>query len=337
MEKSMVCGKCGNSIKDDAVYCPFCGERVANGFNSCTIHAEPLDLSKSFDDKGKKKHSTLWITLGVMGGVVLTAVVVLLIIFFIPKKSYDVLSDGSETLSVFSVETSIPTVAELNTEIERIKPTAALTDATFSISKSDIEAEIEKIRTYYYSPGSDDKKIVLDNGTDGWHYSRDYRYHQDRLVFAFIFDGTEEHRLYFLDDHMIRYIDENHVIYDFPDTKSYQSWAEKAIKEAYALIDNGMQDVNTSAWLGIWKAESGESLEIYGETDNGLTLIFHKFSEQGNMMNIDYEMEFDNDNKTQVSEIGGPESHGGWEYILVLSDNYITVKSRYPDQLYFKE
>ena len=40
--------------------------------------------------------------------------------------------------------------------------------------------------------------------------------------------------------------------------------------------------------------------------------------------------------KTIASEIGSPNDHGGWEYTFVLTNDYITVKSRYPDQIFYK-
>lgn len=106
-------------------------------------------------------------------------------------------------------------------------------ETTFSITQSEIDSEIEKIRTYYYSPSSGDTKKVIEKGQNNWNYSRDYRYHNGKLVFAFVFNGTEEHRLYFKDDHMIRYIDENHTTYDYPNTNKYSSWEKKVLAEAY--------------------------------------------------------------------------------------------------------
>ena len=92
-----------------------------------------------------------------------------------------------------------------------------------------------------------------------------------------------------------------------------------------------------AAWLGTWTSDSGESLEIYGVSETGLSLIFNKFIENGEMGSYDYEMEFDNADNTVASEIGGPMDHGGWEYTFVLGDGYITVESRYPDQVFHRE
>ena len=92
-----------------------------------------------------------------------------------------------------------------------------------------------------------------------------------------------------------------------------------------------------SEWLGTWMAETGESLEIYDVSETGLSLIFHKIIETGELRSYDYEMEFDDADQTIASEIGGPMDHGGWEYTFVLGDGIITVESRYPDQIFYRE
>lgn len=76
-----------------------------------------------------------------------------------------------------------------------------------------------------------------------WNYSRDYRFHDSQLVFAFVFDGTEEHRLYFKDDHMIRYIDERHTTYDYPDSAQFSYWENKVLREAYTLIESNKNNI----------------------------------------------------------------------------------------------
>jgi len=92
-----------------------------------------------------------------------------------------------------------------------------------------------------------------------------------------------------------------------------------------------------SEWLGTWMAETGESLEIYDVSETGLSLVFHKIIETGELRSYDYEMEFDDVDQTIASEIGGPMDHGGWEYTFVLGDGIITVESRYPDQIFYRE
>lgn len=96
----------------------------------------------------------------------------------------------------------------------------------------DVESEVAKIRTLYYAtqddPGTEDvrgdvsyyaqsgrvTKIVCQGGYNNWGYSREYFYDNGKLYFAFIFKGTEEHRLYFKDGTLIRYIDDHGTVMD---------------------------------------------------------------------------------------------------------------------------
>ena len=139
----------------------------------------------------------------------------------------------NEALDYLNPVKSSTTAAESNKAQATTSETKTTKETTFSITQSEIDSEIEKIRTYYYSPSSGDTKKVIEKGQNNWNYSRDYRYHNGKLVFAFVFNGTEEHRLYFKDDHMIRYIDENHITYDYPNTSKYSSWEKKVLAEAY--------------------------------------------------------------------------------------------------------
>lgn len=334
----MICNKCGNTIREDAVFCPICGERVVTDTNKENFEDNKILFTEPMNHKKRKNPYTIWIILGLVVGIVIICLIVFLIIFILPKNSDKDATDTKKAPAVFQVETTDSKPTEQTKVTEEVKATIETTEPPYSISQSDLEAEIEKIRTYYYSPGSEDKKIVLDNGTDGWNYSRDYRFHNNQLVFAFIYDGTEEHRLYFKEDHMIRYIDENHVTYDYPETSKYQSWADKAIEEAYSLINDGddIQIATPSDWLGTWTASTGENLEIYDVSDGGLMLRFNKYSETGSKISIVYPLEFDNDYKTVASEFESNRDDN-WEYTFILGEGYITVTSRYPDQVFYKD
>ena len=89
-----------------------------------------------------------------------------------------------------------------------------------------------------------------------------------------------------------------------------------------------------SPWLGLWTSTSGESLDIYDVSDTGLSLTFHKFSEIGNPMDVAYEMEFDNADKTVASEKGSIDDNGGWEYTFYLGGDTITVTWQQSTQVY---
>ena len=135
-------------------------------------------------------------------------------------------------------------------QMNSMNPMTAMASQGWWISPYDLEQELANIRSWYYSPGEADTKYIKYSGEDGWNYERWYHYHNGRLCFAFIFSGTEEHRLYFKDDHMIRYIDEYHTTYDFGNLSAYTWWEERALSEAY----------------GGWSAPERENTGGYTET-----------------------------------------------------------------------
>lgn len=122
----------------------------------------------------------------------------------------------------------------------------------------DIEAEVLQIREWYY--GLEDNldnlesgqasgikcyydagvpvKIVVEKGQDGWDYTREYYYHDGKFYFAFVYNGAEEHRLYFKEKEMIRYIDENGDTYDYGSNDNYSDWKEKVLKEAEEAVSS---------------------------------------------------------------------------------------------------
>ena len=91
-----------------------------------------------------------------------------------------------------------------------------------------------------------------------------------------------------------------------------------------------------TAWLGRWDADdTDEHFEIYEVTDTGLKVRYNHYTE-GSIELFDYDMEFENDDHTEVSEIGDAADKGGWEYAFILGDGIITVKSQFPDQIFRK-
>ena len=78
-------------------------------------------------------------------------------------------------------------------------------------------------------------KKELIEGADGYNMSRQYYYntYTGKMVFAFVFKGSEEYRLYFEKDKLVRYIDEAGNIVDNPASEKALKMAEHALNEAY--------------------------------------------------------------------------------------------------------
>ena len=81
--------------------------------------------------------------------------------------------------------------------------------------------------------------VKYDAGTNGNKYERRYYFDSlnDELIFAFIFLGKEEYRLYFYKDSIIRYIDDNGRVFDNPEEQYILDKGQDAISEAYVYWD----------------------------------------------------------------------------------------------------
>lgn len=121
---------------------------------------------------------------------------------------------------------------------------------------SDIEKYItDYVRPYYYKvnnniasytektvgskkiwySGKEVVKIELNKGANGYNYSRQYYFDDTtgNLIFAFVFDGTTEYRLYFDVDRMVRFIDNKGTIYNNPTGSQALQMADFVLGEAY--------------------------------------------------------------------------------------------------------
>ena len=203
----------------------------------------------------------------------------------------------------------------------------------FTISPSELEDWIAFIRQCYYTPGDLDTKVVLENGTDGWNYSREYYYHDGQFIFAFIYNGTEEHRLYFKDNHMIRYIDESHTTYDFPNLDAFKDWEQRALEEALKYVS-----VEVSSWKGTWKAEDGESIDINEVNDEGFIMTYNGYQADGSsMFHADHTLAFTDKSHRNATETAESMSDMSWGYAATLSGNTMILSSRYPDKTFYRQ
>ena len=124
---------------------------------------------------------------------------------------------------------------------------------TFKAESMDLEVELAQIEERYYAvqerlnnmeivSGEDVTvfiedgnicNIVIDKGTGGIDYVREYSFGNGRLYFAFVYDEGSEHRFYFVDDMLVRYINEGSEIYDLEAADAYMEFASKYQSEAY--------------------------------------------------------------------------------------------------------
>ena len=88
------------------------------------------------------------------------------------------------------------------------------------------------------------------------------------------------------------------------------------------------------AWEGYWQAEdTEENFEISGVTDEGFKMVFFHY-EEGTIEQFQYDLEYDNSEKTIASEIGSANDHGGWEYTFNFQGDTVLVQFKGLEQVY---
>lgn len=87
----------------------------------------------------------------------------------------------------------------------------------------------------YWHDGKGYIKKKLDAGINGYNYNREYYYDTDsgRIAFAFIYNGSEEYRLYFRTNQLIRYIDSDGAVENNPVSNKALNMGNYVISEAY--------------------------------------------------------------------------------------------------------
>ena len=89
-------------------------------------------------------------------------------------------------------------------------------------------------------------------------------------------------------------------------------------------------------WEGEYQAnDTEEHFRIYDLTDTGFKVEFYHF-EEGLLEKFEYDMEFDNDEKTMASEKGSADDNGGWEYRFAFNGDSITVSWQENVQVYMR-
>lgn len=99
----------------------------------------------------------------------------------------------------------------------------------------DADAELAQIRAWYYTPGTGDVRREVGAGTNGWSYSREYLYHDGVMVFAYVYGGGEEHRLYFKDGTLFYVIETDRSEYRLDETAPFLPMAEQAKTDALSF------------------------------------------------------------------------------------------------------
>ena len=96
----------------------------------------------------------------------------------------------------------------------------------------DVQAAVEEIRSWYYSPDANSVRREANSGDNGWNYAREYLFHDGELVFAYLTDSSAQIRLYFRDGKLIFAIDTDRSEYTGSDLSRFQALADQALSDA---------------------------------------------------------------------------------------------------------
>ena len=142
-------------------------------------------------------------------------------------------SRGYDTLrvTVTGGDTAPAEATQQPAPAETAQPEAG--SSTVQIAENiDVDVELQQIRSWYYNPGAGDVRREISAGTNGWGYSREYLYHNGQLVFAYVYGGGEEHRLYFKDGSLFFVIETDRTEYRLEATEPFLPMAEQAKADA---------------------------------------------------------------------------------------------------------
>ena len=103
-------------------------------------------------------------------------------------------------------------------------------------------------------------------------------------------------------------------------------------KEPEPVIEKTTEDTTVTAtetkpqgWEGSYQSsDTEEHFTIYDVTDKGFKVEFYHY-EEGLLEKFDYDMEYDNEDRTLASQIGSADDNGGWEYCFAFGGPRITV------------
>ena len=217
-----ICCQCGNILKKNALFCNKCGHKLlesqteserGNKCPHCNLILKD-EVMKSIDATPKKKKDN---------GLVFLIVLLVVLIASGCAMGYIYLQNNSVDTETLSIDVSKDDKTENSGKAE-------YTDDNF-----DIEKEVLKIRELYNATQSNSSNLTKKDSVSGkvkyyddssklvrmdipsnsiTSYTKYYYFENGELYFAFVFDGTKENRLYFKNNRLFRWIDEDGEIHD---------------------------------------------------------------------------------------------------------------------------
>ncbi len=232
------CGNCGMVLDENAEFCGNCGYSISkNNTQQPRQVSNKAQTSIQETPSPQKKSSSKII-------VVLVLIILLLISSFVGYVAYNNSKIEKDTHVVSSVQTEKKKDAEPISKDEpspttkekaeaKVGNISENTDLQIDNKIENVSEQVSYIRNAYYEIQNslqtlktindgeitkyyrNNKVVRLDisSGTID-NYTRFYYFDNEKLIFVFCFDGNKENRLYFKDNVLFRWIDENGNTHD---------------------------------------------------------------------------------------------------------------------------
>lgn len=218
-----VCCQCGNILKKNALFCNKCGHKLlesqteserGNKCPHCNLILKD-EVMKSIDATPKKKKDNGLVFLIVLLVVALTASVLVIGYVYLQNNSVDTEIPSGDVSADNKTENSgkaeyIDDNFDIEKEVLKIRELYNATQSNLSnlTKKDSVSGKVK-----YYDDSS--KLVRMDIPSNSiTSYTKYYYFENGELYFAFVFDGTKENRLYFKDNRLFRWIDEDGEIHD---------------------------------------------------------------------------------------------------------------------------
>lgn len=218
-----VCCQCGNILKKNALFCNKCGHKLlesqteserGNKCPHCNLILKD-EVMKSIDATPKKKKDNGLVFLIVLLVVALTASVLVIGYVYLQNNSVDTEIPSGDVSADNKTENSgkaeyIDDNFDIEKEVLKIRELYNATQSNLSnlTKKDSVSGKVK-----YYDDSS--KLVRMDIPSNSiTSYTKYYYFENGELYFAFVFDGTKENRLYFKNNRLFRWIDEDGEIHD---------------------------------------------------------------------------------------------------------------------------
>lgn len=260
ISQSFFCGNCGLELDNNSEFCGNCGTKQ-NKDNSST------DISVNITQQPTKtKKKFLFVT--VIGILVILIIIGVSVFYYFSITKEDVATTQTHQVQEKVIgnkkdEIRVKNDSSLNDDdsAEEISDSFVDDDSLLSVTSkmpvSDVEEKVVDIKSLYNQTQSslssynkttsngiteyldDNGKLVrVDFPANAVNeYTRYYYLHNGKLYFAFIFNGTQENRLYFYENQLFRWIDEYKTTYDNAlENTDFISWESFILNEIAAYL-----------------------------------------------------------------------------------------------------